>query len=303
MAWARGKLLASLITASACSLFAPTDADIAGGATQGSGGIAGNASSASGGAAQTQGGAPEAGAPGDSGAGGGRSSGGATGRGGATSGGSATGGVNATGGATTCVADVTSTRPKASTLLDDFSNGTAGPGFFVNGSPTTCATESAGSVVVALPNPVPASEYCYYQTSTTYDLTCDSIVLKVSQVARSAVGLQTFIYVFPDDTHKLFLVVENGTYILASEGGDDSTGGPYEPTNPWWRLREVSDGSARLVTFETSPDGSAWTERARLVRPFPLNNVRIAFGAGAYQATPNPGSGAFACYNRPASCR
>ena len=198
--------------------------------------------------------------------------------------------------------DVTSARPRASTLLDDFSNNRAGPGFFVNGSPATCATESNGSVVVTLPNPVPASEYCYYQTSTTYDLTCDSIVLKVSQVARSVIGLQTFLYVFPDDTHKLFVVVENGTYILGSEGGDDSTGGRYEATSPWWRLSEVSNKSARLVIFETSSDGSTWTERARLARPFPLNNVRIAFGTGAYMATSNPGSGTFACYNA-ASCR
>ncbi|MGC4088129.1 MAG: hypothetical protein QM756_09560 [Polyangiaceae bacterium] len=330
---ARSSLAAVVCVVSACSLFAPTEDELSGGGASAEGGAfvstSGGASAAKGGAASATGGAALGGTASSGAATGGTTNGGAA-LGGATSGGATNGGAAlggaATGGAASggaavagssasggapigsggssgCVPDFTSSKPKASTLLDDFSDGSAGPGFFVNGSPTTCAVEASSRVVVSLPNPTPPSNYCYYQSTGSFDFTCDSLVVKVPQIARATLGLQTFVYLIPDATHKFYLVVDNGAYILGSEGGKSVGGGRYDASVPWWRLREEGSGSVRQVVFETSQDATSWVERARIARPFALNNVRIALGAGSYQNVSDPGSGMFSCLNAPAGCR
>jgi hypothetical protein len=46
----------------------------------------------------------------------------------------------------------------------------------------------------------------------------------------------------------------------------------------WWRLR--GDGTAAI--WETSPDGTTWTERHRATPPFPLTSLGFNIGAGRY---------------------
>jgi hypothetical protein len=53
------------------------------------------------------------------------------------------------------------------------------------------------------------------------------------------------------------------------------------------RIRHDSAGDAWV--WETSPDGSVWTERRRIARPFPLDAVRGEMEAGTYRAESNPG--------------
>lgn len=220
-----------------------------------------------------------------------------------TGGSTSSGGATSASGASTCTPDVVSSRPKTSSLLDDFSDGSAGPAFFVNGEPANCALESSGHMVVSLPNPTPASNYCYYESADRYDFTCDSLVVKVPQIARATLGLQTFVYLILDASRTFYLVVDNGAYILGSLGGKTVSGGRYDSTAAWWRLREEGVTGTRQVVFETSGDARTWRERARIARPFALNDVKIALGVGSYQTTTDPGSGVFACLNTPAGCR
>jgi hypothetical protein len=68
----------------------------------------------------------------------------------------------------------------------------------------------------------------------------------------------------------------------------------------WWRLSEL-DG---MLTFETSPDGVAFTTRGTAPDPFDLDSVSITLGAGEYRAdVASPGSAAFKCFNLPPPCQ
>ena len=299
----------SLAVMGACSLFAPTEAELSGGRAARDEEVKAGAGAAAG--------DDTGGARGDSGASsggiglsGGGQSGGAGGTGGVTAGAAggtagAAGGTAGTGGAAgsnTCVPDVTSKAPKASSLVDGFSDGTAAPKFRIDGDLDTCALEKSGRVVVDLPQPAPAGYFCFYETLQVYDLTCDGVVLKVPQVAGPALGVQTYLYVGPDPAHLVMVVVENGSYLFSTDAKAFINVGQYDSGSPWWRLREASVGGQRKVIFETSPDAAAWTERYSVARPFALDSVKVSFGAGAYRASASSGSSLFACYNAPAGC-
>jgi hypothetical protein len=306
----------------ACSLFAPTDAELIGGgaspkshtdAGRGNGGEetaagAGLDAGASAGGVSVGGTAGQStGTAGQSTGTAGQSTGTAgqsTGTAGQSAGtaGQSGGGQGGVGGAGSCVPDITSKAPKASSLLDDFADGAPGPKFRVDGDTETCAVESGGRVVIALPQPLSSTYFCYYETLNNYDLTCDSVVLKVPEVAGPTFGVQTYLYVGPDAAHRVMVVVENGAYLFSTDAVDFSSAGRYDPAFPWWRLREASVGGQRKVIFETSSDAVAWRQNYSVARPFALNDVKVAFGAGAYRAVSSSGTGAFACYNAPASC-
>jgi hypothetical protein len=301
---ARATLVACIFStsfvAAACSLFAPTDAELigGGGAPQEGGKPSAGATSGSSNGGASGGSGGSAGSGDDSTAAGGE--GGAT-SGGGEAGGGGRGGSVPVAGATGCIRDVSSSEPPASSLGDDFSDGTAGPNFRVDGDTETCALEASGRVEVALP-PSVSGYFCYYETLANYDLTCDSIVVKVAEAAGPVVGLQTYLYVGPDAAHRVMVVVENGGYLFSTNGTQFSSVGRFDPASPWWRLREAEVGGQRKVIFETSPDAATWTERHSVTRPFALNKVKVAFGAGAHLPTADGGTGAFACYNAPAGC-
>jgi hypothetical protein len=70
----------------------------------------------------------------------------------------------------------------------------------------------------------------------------------------------------------------------------------------WWRIREHADAAGRQVSFETSPDGVSWVERARIPRPFALDAVTVWLGAGTYEDVTTPGRAVFDCYNSVDAC-
>jgi hypothetical protein len=293
----------SLTLLAACSLLAPTEAELSGGRDREAPGASGGGEDMAG--AGQDGGAPAGGSV--SGGAGGELGGAApSGTGGSTAGmGGGNGGVGGAAGgssSTNCVADVASQVPKASSLRDDFADGTPSPNFRVDGDTEICALEASGEVVVDLPQPLNSSYFCFYETQNDYDLTCDSVVLKVPEVAGPVVGVQTYLYVGPDPEHLVMVVVENGTYLFSTDAVRFADAGRYDPASPWWRLRETSIDGQRKVVFETSSDAATWTQRYSTARPYPLNEVKVAFGAGAYRPSSATGAGVFACYNAPAGC-
>ena len=186
-------------------------------------------------------------------------------------------------------------------MKDDFSDGMPGPTFRLDGD-GACGVEKNGRLRITLPSPVSASYYCYFETTSSYDLTCDAIVLKVPEVVGPSLGLQTFLYITADPAHRLTILVENGAYLIGLEGENPTFSGRYSAGEPWWRLSEVAKGRQRVMVFETSADAVSWTEQARFDRPFSVGDVEIALGAGAYQSNSSPGTSEFACFNSPQAC-
>jgi hypothetical protein len=215
-------------------------------------------------------------------------------RGTATSSSGATGGSSGAGG--TCAPGA---HPPISSLTDDFGDGTPAPAW----SPHLACSpvETGGEVVFAIPADV--MQFCWYQSVDTFRLTCDALTFAVLEATTPTQGVQTFVYLdyidenlMPDTIN---LILEGGGFQLGRMSDMTSLPKPYDPVQDrWWRLREAE---GRLY-FETSPDGKDFIDLGSIPDPAPLESVRVRFGAGAYQALPNPGTARFDCYNVPAPC-
>jgi hypothetical protein len=192
--------------------------------------------------------------------------------------------------------------PATSSLVDDFASGSLSPNWFVP-PPNGCIQELADSLF-ATPVANTVNSFCLAVTVADYHLECDRITMRVPQVTTPEVGVQTVIYVDAVDSQKhLFVILENGGFQLVSEQSDGGATSIYlteaydGAKDLWWRLREASG----TVYFDTAPDGVTWTTRGTTPDPFPLADVNIFLGAGAYRALANPGQASFQCYNVPAA--
>ena len=186
----------------------------------------------------------------------------------------------------------TFTNPGTSTFIDDFSVEPFTDRWFPVAS---CIAQTGGEIVAS---PPPSGDYCHAWTLGDYHLTCDSVTVRVAEVTTPVPRVQTLLYVYAitADT-QLHALLEGGTFFVIH----DELTATYDPTiDLWWRLRE-HDG---LVLFEMSPDGLAWTERARTPTPVSLDHVQIAIGAGTYgdATVPDPGTARFRCFNVPPPC-
>jgi hypothetical protein len=184
-----------------------------------------------------------------------------------------------------------------SSLSDDFGNGSAAPNWNPIGG--GCVHEAGGQLVAA---PVASDDFCYYESVDPFHLSCDELAVKVPQAATQVVGVQTFIYLTPDDgSDPLILLLEDNEFSWGTESGSGNVAisGQYDSTTDvWWKLRET--GGEQI--FETSLDGSNWDERGRGANLISLDAVRVGIGAGAWQSVPTPGNARFDCYNMPAPC-
>jgi hypothetical protein len=125
----------------------------------------------------------------------------------------------------------------------------------------------------------------------------------VLQATTPSAGVQTFVYLdyidenlMPDTIN---LLLEGGGFQLGRTADMMSLTKPYDDVQDrWWRLREAEG----RLHFETSPDGTEFTDLGSIADPAPLESVRVRFGAGSYQNLANPGTARFDCYNVPPPC-
>jgi hypothetical protein len=68
--------------------------------------------------------------------------------------------------------------------------------------------------------------------------------------------------------------------------------------HPWWRLQGL-DGVLKVAT---SADGVTFVERGSLPASFPLDQLSMAVGAGAWMPLTNPGRVRLDCFNVPPPC-
>jgi hypothetical protein len=213
--------------------------------------------------------------------------------GGAASAGGGGVGGGAGGGAGVCATDFL--HPAASSLVDDFADGSPAPKWARAG----CAMQEIDGQLVAAP-PADALDFCFQYTVDAYHLTCSEIAFRLDEATSSTQGVQTFVYIDTlDGTQRLHLLKDiTGFNFAAPDIAAIPVSGSYDPiAHRWWKLRH--DG--QLLFFETSPDGETWSVRASAESPISLDSVIIQLGAGTYLSIPDPGVARFACYNVPAA--
>jgi hypothetical protein len=280
----------TLLVVSSCSLLAPTDSEIAGGSEHAGKGGTGNSDSG-----------PDVVEAGGGGSNAGRDAGGKD----ASDAETGTDGSypkDAPNDAPDCTY-AAGGAPAASSLKDDFSDGVPEPNWQ---KLDACANEKGGRFVAEVPGG--AGTYCLFVTQNVYRLTCDSVTFKVPQTTSLVVGVQTVMYIESATAdERIMLVREAGGFLLGSVSNDvdgpEARSTAYDAVGDlWWRLREGPGTGGRKIFLETSANGSDWTVRAQVPRPFSVDRVKIMMGAGAWQTTSSPGSAAFDCYNMPPSC-
>jgi hypothetical protein len=110
---------------------------------------------------------------------------------------------------------------------------------------------------------------------------------------------QAFFYAQHDVDNRAGFYVAGGMLncVLRVAGAGPSVSIVFDPgAHRWLRLRE-QDGS---VYWDTSPDGSTWTNRRQEPAPsFTLAAIPLNIGGGALDATPGAGRVAFDNFNLP----
>jgi len=128
---------------------------------------------------------------------------------------------------------------------------------------------------------------------SNYDLTGKYLYAKVVQVANSSTDADTDFFIAKDSANTVGIVQEHGfLYFYKNVNGayTNLASISYSPsTHLWWRLRE----SVGKVYFDTSADGSTWSNRYSTPSPFSLLSVKIGLIAGTWDSISSPGKAIF----------
>ena len=157
--------------------------------------------------------------------------------------------------------------PSLSTLIDNFNDGTIGPNW---GNSYGGVTESGGKAHVPC-----GTGYAGYQTAYSWTLAAATMYVAVTTVPAASTATEAYASVFVNAVDigttgiRIGFVINTVTGLLKFS----SETGYYDPTattvtysavdHKFLRLRE--DGTN--VYWDTSPDGSTWTNRRTLATP------------------------------------
>lgn len=188
---------------------------------------------------------------------------------------------------------------KASSLVDDFDDGVRGRAWGLSWESGGCTLAEPGGRARVTPPPGPATATCAYATSARYDLADDAVTVEVPVMVNTATTTDAYLAVLVDGDNLLRTVEEAGTLYFQRYVGGTKTNlafVAYEPAlHRWWRIREQGG----VVRFQTAPDGVAWTTRAEIATPFPVDAVTVQLAAGTWEPVASPGFVEFDRYNLP----
>lgn len=171
----------------------------------------------------------------------------------------------------------------SATLTDDFADGTRGPQWGNWYADSGCAiTEGSGALSLTPDGTV--DHYCGYGTSRRYDLRESSFTLRLRTPAPAGVNEEGVVELRDVTTDKKIVFDQDGdTLFLSMYGGGttwtDFASTPFDPIQHRY-LRWTEH--AGTLTWQTSPDGIAWTTQVEQADPIDLSGLEIYLSAGVY---------------------
>ncbi|MEU5900576.1 hypothetical protein [Streptomyces venezuelae] len=192
--------------------------------------------------------------------------------------------------------------PLISTLVDSFQDNIIGPEW---GNSYGGVSETGGRARI----PCVAGSYAGYQTAKVYTLAGSSVYLQVPVVAAAAsatVEAQTVFAITPDPTQGTNLAININTVAgtIRFESNVAYTDGAavsltYSAvTHLWLRIRETGGN----VLWDTSTDGSSWTNRRTLATPaWVASSTTLALDLWSYRNNGTTNFAEFDNVNTPAS--
>lgn len=165
-------------------------------------------------------------------------------------------------------------------VRDDFTDGAIAP-LWGASSQVGSATyaETSGQVRFTLPSSVAGSHSAEFRTIGTYDLTGDGLYINIETMVATGVAATAHFRLILDAANYLQWYQLSNTLhaatVIAGVVTDRYTATWSASTYKYLRIRE-SGGS---VFWDSSTNGTSWTQRATLANPFAVTVLEVAIGA------------------------
>jgi hypothetical protein len=164
-------------------------------------------------------------------------------------------------------------------LRDDFENNTIDPLWATVIAGSAIATEAAGRATLTLPASTAGTHSAYYRTAAAYDLTGDACVFNVQTMVATGVAATVTLDLFGDANNVLRWRQLSNTItarvVVAGVDTQQYTATWSSTTYKYLRIRE----SGGTIFWDSSTNGTSWTNRASIAAPWAVTNLTVQFGA------------------------
>lgn len=166
-------------------------------------------------------------------------------------------------------------------LRDDFTNNTEDPAWAASSaSGSATRTETGGQARLTLPSSTAGTHTAYYRTSGAYDLTGDGFVWNIDTMVATGVAATAILDLrSSDNQNALRWTQTSGTLkaqtVLAGVATDRYSVAWNATTYKYLRVRE----SGGTIFFDSSSNGTSWTNRASVAAPFSVTDLYVQFAA------------------------
>jgi hypothetical protein len=169
-----------------------------------------------------------------------------------------------------------------STLRDDFNDASIAPTWaaYPYASGSASRSESGGQAVISLPSSTAGTHENAYYSAAPYNLTGDSAYINIGTMVATGVAAYAFFSLFLDASNQIAWKQQSNTIkaikIVGGVQTDLFSATWSSTTYKYLRIRE----SGGNVLFDSSTNGTSWTNRATTAAPFAVTSLYIGIGAG-----------------------
>ncbi|MBW2526730.1 MAG: hypothetical protein JRI23_21280 [Deltaproteobacteria bacterium] len=183
--------------------------------------------------------------------------------------------------------------PCTDSPVDDFDDNSLDATLWtVGGGTGVSITEESQEIFVSLQASAP--DYGRIDSASSFALRDCAVWLEAKELLNSQVQAEAFLEARADDQNRARIEAAPGNRIsfeLVVAGlSTGEAGATYDAVeHRWWRIRE----RAGTIHFDTSPNGTSWTERTAHPTPTYAGAVQMRFGAGYFGSVTSPGRARF----------
>lgn len=174
-------------------------------------------------------------------------------------------------------------------LRDDFTNNTIDPLWETLTSGSGTVAETGGQMRCTLPSSTAGTHVAYVVSTATYDLTGDGVVWNIETMVATGVAATVTLDLYVSNGYVLrWRQLSNAITarsLVASVDTQHYTAAWSASTYKYLRIRE----SGGTIFWDSSTNGTTWTNRASLANPFAVTALYLQFGASCGNVA-SPGS-------------
>lgn len=165
------------------------------------------------------------------------------------------------------------------TLRDDFVDNATAAAWDASTLGSATVAETSGEARFTLPSSGGVGPHiARYTSHSTYDLTAGSFYINIDTMVATGVAATAFFQLYLSGTNILQWIQVSGTLyartIIAGVSTDRYSAAWNASTYKYLRIRE----SGGNILWDSSTNGTSWTNRATLATPFTITDLTVDFG-------------------------